>query len=298
LQQPPTYNAADELCNTSTTSGATCATTPPGGTAYGYDANGNTTTTGADTQTYSVYNQVASTTTGGTTTSYTYAGTTNNARTAAGGDTFLNGALGTTKQTLNGQNISYIRDAQGTLIGIRYNGVTSYYVTDALGSVIYLSPGNNTTPTRYTYDAFGTTTNATGDLATTNPYRYATGYYDTTTGLTKMGARYYNPTQGRFTQNDPSGQEANRYLYAGADPVNATDPTGLNFLDGLFTFASDGIAVYGAVTATTAIAITGGVAGIVIASYFTGQYIASQQDPSGGTFCTIDQPNNCTTYVN
>ncbi|MDW4903673.1 RHS repeat-associated core domain-containing protein, partial [Streptomyces californicus] len=32
---------------------------------------------------------------------------------------------------------------------------------------------------------------------------------------------------GRFTQPDPSGQEANPYLYTAGDPVNRTDPTGL-----------------------------------------------------------------------
>jgi uncharacterized protein RhaS with RHS repeats len=43
-----------------------------------------------------------------------------------------------------------------------------------------------------------------------------------------MGARYYNPFRGRFTQADPSGQSANRYAYVGCNPINATDPTGLN----------------------------------------------------------------------
>ncbi|MFE1013775.1 RHS repeat-associated core domain-containing protein [Streptomyces sp. NPDC058794] len=42
-----------------------------------------------------------------------------------------------------------------------------------------------------------------------------------------MGHRYYDPTLGRFSQSDPSGQEANPYLYADGDPVNRTDPTGL-----------------------------------------------------------------------
>lgn len=32
---------------------------------------------------------------------------------------------------------------------------------------------------------------------------------------------------GRFTQSDPSGQEAKPYLYATGDPTNRIDPTGL-----------------------------------------------------------------------
>ncbi|WP_374492083.1 RHS repeat-associated core domain-containing protein [Streptomyces sp. ICN903] len=58
------------------------------------------------------------------------------------------------------------------------------------------------------------------------PYRF-TGTYLDPTGLCKMGARYYDPHLGRFTQPDPSGQETNPYLYATGDPINRTDPTGL-----------------------------------------------------------------------
>jgi hypothetical protein len=42
-----------------------------------------------------------------------------------------------------------------------------------------------------------------------------------------MGARYYDPQLGRFTQPDPSGQEKNPYLYAGGNFINNSDPTGL-----------------------------------------------------------------------
>ncbi|THA22568.1 RHS repeat-associated core domain-containing protein, partial [Streptomyces sp. A1277] len=54
------------------------------------------------------------------------------------------------------------------------------------------------------------------------------GAYNDPTGLYKMGARYYDPALGRFTQPDPSGQETNTYLYAAGDPINHTDPTGLD----------------------------------------------------------------------
>jgi len=85
----------------------------------------------------------------------------------------------------------------------------------------------------YAYTPYGQTRTitgtTTGDLtqANNNPYRYTSGYLDTTSNLYKLGYRYYDPTQGRFTQQDPSGQETNHYLYAGGDPINGTDPTGL-----------------------------------------------------------------------
>ncbi|MFF6881521.1 RHS repeat-associated core domain-containing protein [Streptomyces sp. NPDC012474] len=63
--------------------------------------------------------------------------------------------------------------------------------------------------------------------AAPQPHRYTGAYLDPT-GLYKcMGHRYYDPTLGRFTQPDPSGQETNAYLYAAGDPVNNTDPAGL-----------------------------------------------------------------------
>ena len=41
-----------------------------------------------------------------------------------------------------------------------------------------------------------------------------------------FGARYYDATLGRWTQQDPSGQDANPYAYAACNPANNVDPTG------------------------------------------------------------------------
>jgi RHS repeat-associated protein len=48
------------------------------------------------------------------------------------------------------------------------------------------------------------------------------------TGFYWLGARYYEPTSGRFLSADPAGQAAspNLYDYAGGDPVNSFDPDG------------------------------------------------------------------------
>ncbi len=64
-----------------------------------------------------------------------------------------------------------------------------------------------------------------------NPWRYTGQYQDTATGLYKMGARYYEPELGRWTQQDPSGLDANAYTYVGGNPVNFVDPSGLGFFD-------------------------------------------------------------------
>ena len=55
---------------------------------------------------------------------------------------------------------------------------------------------------------------------------------DSVTGLTDVGARAYDPSTGRFISADPildpsNPQSMTGYSYAGDDPVNDSDPTGL-----------------------------------------------------------------------
>jgi RHS repeat-associated protein len=62
------------------------------------------------------------------------------------------------------------------------------------------------------------------------PFAYAGGLYDHETGLTRFGARDYDPKIGRWLAKDPigfAGGDASLYSYVGQDPTNAIDPTGL-----------------------------------------------------------------------
>ena len=59
-----------------------------------------------------------------------------------------------------------------------------------------------------------------------NPFRYCGEYYDKETQTIYLRARYYNPAQGRFTQEDPIRDGYNWYSYCGGNPVNFIDPTG------------------------------------------------------------------------
>jgi RHS repeat-associated protein len=65
-----------------------------------------------------------------------------------------------------------------------------------------------------------------------NPWGYAGGYTDATTGLVKFGIRYDDARVGRWTQATPIGgslqeaTKANPYVYADNDPINETDPSG------------------------------------------------------------------------
>jgi RHS repeat-associated protein len=75
-----------------------------------------------------------------------------------------------------------------------------------------------------------------------------------TTGLTAIGARYYDPTTGRFISVDPvmdltDPQQWNAYIYANGNPLTWSDPTGLwpDWLDNAAS-AVGGVAVAAAET--------------------------------------------------
>ncbi|WP_410210302.1 RHS repeat-associated core domain-containing protein [Aquirhabdus sp.] len=59
--------------------------------------------------------------------------------------------------------------------------------------------------------------------------RFPGQYYDEATGLYYNHNRYYNPELGRYMEPDPTGLDSglNPYAYAGNNPVNSVDPTGL-----------------------------------------------------------------------
>jgi RHS repeat-associated protein len=64
-------------------------------------------------------------------------------------------------------------------------------------------------------------------------------------GLTRLGARFYEPAAGRFLQRDPvlngtSASAANPYAFALNDPANVADPTGLDPCDELNPSCANG----------------------------------------------------------
>jgi len=79
------------------------------------------------------------------------------------------------------------------------------------------------------------TDRATHDMEDTETWETRwSAYTRPSTGLIYMGARYYEPETGRFTQADPVAYgpemmwgQNDRWTYCGNDPVNLTDPTGL-----------------------------------------------------------------------
>jgi RHS repeat-associated protein len=91
--------------------------------------------------------------------------------------------------------------------------------------VVALTDSSGSVQDQYAYDPYGNTTSVQESVP--NPFRYIGGIWDSQTGLYKLGARYYDPTVGRFTQTDPTcGWSISRYTYAGDDPASDADPSG------------------------------------------------------------------------
>ena len=77
----------------------------------------------------------------------------------------------------------------------------NYYVQNAHGDVVALTNGAGEITKTYAYDPFGAEKNI--DLADNNPFRYCSEYYDKGIDKIYLRARTYDPTMGRFTQQDP-----------------------------------------------------------------------------------------------
>ena len=138
------------------------------------------------------------------------------------------------------QTLRYLYD-ENTIIGVQYNnGVTTgnyYFLRNLQGDVIAIYDTNGAKAVEYTYDAYGNCTikNTTSnyDLAYANPIRYRGYYYDETTKLYYLKARYYSPELRRFISPDDTAyldpenvNGLNLYCYCYNDPINYCDPSG------------------------------------------------------------------------
>ncbi len=106
-------------------------------------------------------------------------------------------------------------------------GATSYYLGDGLGSTVQLASPSGAVTDSYTYDVFGAPRSTAGTTA--NDFRFTGEQNDRNAnrGLYYLRARHYDPALGRFLSKDQLDLP-DRYGYAHNNPVNATDPTGLD----------------------------------------------------------------------
>jgi RHS repeat-associated protein len=109
--------------------------------------------------------------------------------------------------------------------------VVSYLHNDLLGSPILSTNAAGATLWKETYQPYGAP-----HVKSVGKVGRQTGYlgkpYEEATGLSYLGARYYNPMLGRFLSIDPVGivpsniHSPNRYAYANNNPLTYKDPRG------------------------------------------------------------------------
>jgi RHS repeat-associated protein len=109
------------------------------------------------------------------------------------------------------------------------SGTVYRIISDDVGSVrLVIDTVNGNVVQRIDYDEFGNVVLDTNPSF--QPFGFAGGIEDQQVGLTRFGARDYDPHTGRWASKDPvrfSGRDTNLYAYALSDPINFTDPTGL-----------------------------------------------------------------------
>ncbi|MFC3700202.1 putative Ig domain-containing protein [Reinekea marina] len=229
--------------------------TQTGGSVFGYDDNGNTTSETLDGQTtvytYNAQNQLVSTNNTGTVTQYRY----NPSGIRSQKIDNVNTIDEITTDYIVDENRDYaqvLMETENGQLTVTYQyghdllsqtrtdaDETHFFQVDGLGSTRQLTDTTGSITDSYNYEAFGTVLNQTG--TTENSYLYTGEQYDTGLDQYYLRARYYDQNIGRFTQMDTwmgSNHDPitlHKYLYANADPVTYTDPTGKFSLGSVMT---------------------------------------------------------------
>jgi len=110
------------------------------------------------------------------------------------------------KETWGSSTLIPIYDNEDAVCGIVYNNTPYYFIKNLQGDVIAITNSSAAVVAKYSYDAWGVPTiisDTSGiGIASINPFRYRSYYYDTETQLYYLQSRYYDPEVGRFISSD------------------------------------------------------------------------------------------------
>ena len=213
-------------------------------TTYRYDARGNIASIAANdvpntevinqSYSYNALNQLSSYTTPTVTASYTYYGdglratkTVNGVKTRY---VYLNGRV-VEELDANGNSIG--RSIWGNELLYRKDAVANkagFYTYNGHGDVVSIRDHAGSMLNSYDYDIWGNITSKVEQMS--NPFKYTGEIYDDESGLIYLRARYYDPVDKRFMNEDtyegdiknPLSQ--NLYTYVHNNPLTGVDPSG------------------------------------------------------------------------
>ncbi|MEQ7053036.1 polymorphic toxin-type HINT domain-containing protein, partial [Paenibacillaceae sp. P-4] len=195
------------------------------GASYAYDSRNRltqvTTEDGkAVSYRYNGDNLMVERTEGGVTTRYYYD---DRAKIVAEGKVEANGSVTITA--------SYVHDDYGKLLARQIPGQgMQYYVSNGHGDITEIRDAQGNVLNRYTYDIWGNP--LVQEEQVPNIFRYSGEYWDAVTNLQYLRARWYDPSVGRFINEDTYEGEIknplslNLYTYVKNNPLKYVDPSG------------------------------------------------------------------------
>ena len=145
----------------------------------------------------------------------------------------------TLRETWGDNTLIPFYDNEDSVCGILYNDAPYYFIKNLQGDVIAIVDKDAETVAKYAYDAWGvcTITQDTTDcnIATINPFRYRSYYYDEEIDMYYLQSRYYNAAVGKFINADATPQvsyvafdavTSNMLAYCSNSPSNMCDENG------------------------------------------------------------------------
>jgi RHS repeat-associated protein len=229
------YNSANEVeCRqTVENSGSCTGSSTTELSHYSYDGEGEQTaitpkhdTSGASFAYNDASELSALTPSGGSEQKLEYGGIGQDDLTKGGSTTIDNSLLGVTSETNAGGTTYYGRMPDGMLIDERTPAAIYNPMFDAQGDIIALVATNAKVEETFHYGPYGENIKSEGTVPYPFGYKSGdrmpagnTGHGNTPNSLIHYGQRYYDPTTGRWTQQDPlnqitSASQADRYPHA------------------------------------------------------------------------------------